>query len=70
MDPPLVSVVMPVFNGDRFVDRAQTLPDWEPLAVDDGSADDSAARLDTLAANPRVRVFRNPVNRGVAAGAM
>jgi glycosyltransferase involved in cell wall biosynthesis len=72
--PPAVSVVMPVYNGARFVGRAvaslraQTRPDWELLAVDDGSADDSAAVLDALAAaDPRVRVFRHPANRGLAA---
>ncbi|MDB5313203.1 MAG: epsH 2 [Gemmataceae bacterium] len=71
---PAVSVVMPVYNGVRFLDRAvasvrrQTFPDWELLAVDDASADASAARLDALAtADPRVRVFRHPANRGPAA---
>ncbi|QJW92568.1 glycosyltransferase family 2 protein [Frigoriglobus tundricola] len=70
---PLVSIVMPVFNGARFLDRAlaslraQTLGDWELLAVDDASTDDSATRLDACARDPRVRVFRHPVNRGQAA---
>ena len=36
--------------------------------MDDASTDDSAARLDALAAtDPRVRVFRHPTNRGQAA---
>ncbi len=71
---PAVSVVMPVYNGARFLARAiaslsaQTFPGWELLAVDDGSADDSAARLETAArADPRVRVFRHPANRGISA---
>jgi FkbM family methyltransferase len=66
---------MPVFNGARFLDRAlaslrtQTFSDWELLAVDDASTDDSAARLDAFAAaDSRVRVFRHAVNRGCAAG--
>jgi FkbM family methyltransferase len=70
----LVSVIMPVFDGARFLDRAfaslcaQTCPDWELLAVDDASTDDSQARLDAFAAfDARVRVFRHPVNRGQAA---
>jgi FkbM family methyltransferase len=73
-DATLVSVIMPVFNGARFIERAfaslraQTCLDWELLAVDDASADDSAARLDAFAASdPRVRVFRHPANRGQAA---
>jgi FkbM family methyltransferase len=72
--PPAVSVVMPVFNGSRFLDRAfaslraQTFADWELLAVDDASTDGSAAVLDGLAApDSRVRVFRHLTNRGQAA---
>jgi glycosyltransferase involved in cell wall biosynthesis len=71
---PVVSVVMPVFNGSRFLTRAveslfaQTFTDWELLAVDDASTDNSAALLESFAAtNPRIRVVRHPVNRGVAA---
>ena len=53
---PAISVVMPVFNGAQFLRRAaaslfaQTFADWELLAVDDGSADESLALLDALAA--------------------
>lgn len=72
--PPAVSVVMPVYNGSRFLDRAlaslrtQTLANWELLAVDDASADDSATKLDGYAAaDSRVRVFRHTANRGQAA---
>ncbi|HEX4612531.1 MAG TPA: FkbM family methyltransferase, partial [Urbifossiella sp.] len=73
-DSPSVSVVTPVFNGTRFIRRAvaslcaQSFSDWELLAVDDGSVDDSPAILaDLAAADPRVRVFRHPANRGVSA---
>ena len=69
-----ISVVTPVFNGLRFLDRAvqslllQTAPEWELLAVDDGSSDGSAERLEWWAArDPRVRVFRHPANRGISA---
>jgi FkbM family methyltransferase len=64
---------MPVYNGARFLDRAldslraQTFADWELLAVDDASADDSATRLAAAAADTRIRVFRHPINRGPAA---
>lgn len=71
---PAVSVIMPVFNGAPFLDRAltslrtQALTDWELVAVDDASRDDSARRLDAFAAaDPRVRVLRHPANRGQAA---
>ncbi len=73
-DSPDISVVMPVYNGERFVRRAvasllaQTITGWELLAVDDASTDPSAAILDEYArADPRVRVIRHEVNRGQAA---
>lgn len=46
----MISVIMPVWNGARFMDRAiasvvaQTRSEWELLIVDDGSSDDSLAR--------------------------
>jgi teichuronic acid biosynthesis glycosyltransferase TuaG len=77
MDPvvsPAVSVVMPVYNAAGWLAhsigslRAQTYRDWELLAVDDGSRDDSLARLRALAAeDPRIRPVAMPANAGVAA---
>ena len=45
---PIVSIVVPVFNGDRFLERAlnsivtQTFDAWEIVLVDDGSTDGTA----------------------------
>ncbi|WP_162136324.1 glycosyltransferase family 2 protein, partial [Zavarzinella formosa] len=71
---PAISIIMPVHNGAGLLGRAvdsivrQTFADWELLAVDDGSTDDSAARLEErAAADHRIRVFRHPVNRGQSA---
>jgi len=71
---PLVSVVMPVFNGADLVGRAleslrrQSLAEWEALAVNDGSTDGTTAVLDKwAAADPRIRVFHHPENRGLSA---
>ena len=67
---PLVSVVIPTFNRADFVVRAvesvlsQDYPSIEVLVVDDGSTDDTAARLDALA-DTRLRVLTQP-NGGVA----
>lgn len=59
---PAVSIVVPCFNGGRFVDdllaclRAQTFRDFELIIVDDGSTDDTPAKLATL--GPDVQVIR------------
>jgi len=77
---PLVSVVLPVWNRERYVEAAarsvlgQTLGDLELIAVDDGSTDASRAILERLAAcDPRLRVVAAPhegqsaaINRGLA----
>lgn len=62
---PAISIVMPVYNGARFLEqalasvRAQTLADWELLVVDDGSRDGSAALVAAAArADGRVRLVR------------
>lgn len=53
---PRVSVLMPVFNAERYVEAAvrsvlgQTFRDFELLVVDDGSTDSSPAILRRLAA--------------------
>jgi glycosyltransferase involved in cell wall biosynthesis len=65
---PLVSVVVPVYNGERFLGEALDsvlAQDYEPLeliVVDDGSTDASA----TVAESHGVRVLKQN-NRGVAA---
>jgi len=71
---PAISVIMPVYNGMRFLQRAiaslqtQTYANWELLAVDDASTDDSADYLTTLATtDARIRVLRHPTNRGQSA---
>ena len=70
---PLVTIVVPCFNYARFLDEcvgsvvAQTYPDWEAVVVDDHSTEgDVAAELDKFA-DARIRLVRNPENRGVAA---
>lgn len=69
--PSTVRVVIPTFNRAASVGRAVTSvldQSYEPLevvVVDDGSTDDTAQVLATLA-DPRLRVLRQP-NAGVAA---
>jgi glycosyltransferase involved in cell wall biosynthesis len=68
----LVSVVMPVYNGERFVSRtlasalAQTYQTIEVVVIDDGSTDRTPFFIEAAAArDKRVRLFRTP-NAGVA----
>jgi glycosyltransferase involved in cell wall biosynthesis len=72
----LLSVVVPVYNEERTVDRLlravleAPLPegiDREVVVVDDASTDATARVLDGLADDARIRVFRQAVNRGKGA---
>ncbi len=56
---PHVSVVLPVFNGERFLKRSiesvlkQTLKDIELIIVNDGSTDNTQAIIDYYARSDR-----------------
>ncbi len=68
---PAVSIVMPCFNAAAHLPasvgsvQAQTLGDWELIAVDDGSTDATLAWLRTQT-DPRIRPL-GQTNRGVSA---
>src|SRR4051794_39230969 len=71
MSNPVISVVMPVYNASRYLHSAvdsvlrQTFSDFELIAVDDGSTDNSKALLEQIAANePRLRIVSRP-NTGI-----
>jgi glycosyltransferase involved in cell wall biosynthesis len=67
---PLVSVIIPVYNGAKFLPAAvdsvlaQSYRNFEIVVVDDGSEDDTPAVAAELA--DKIRYFREP-HRGVAA---
>ena len=70
---PLVTVIMPAYNAERFIEEAimsvvnQTLTDWELLVIDDCSKDASVQIAQKIAAkDSRIQVFENDVNSGVA----
>ncbi|MGZ4398718.1 MAG: glycosyltransferase family 2 protein, partial [Gaiellaceae bacterium] len=70
--PPLVSVVLPVRDGERFVARAvasvlhQSLRELELIVVDDASADATGTILSQIA-DERLAAVRNERPLGVAA---
>jgi GT2 family glycosyltransferase len=70
---PLVSVIMPAYNAAAFIEAAlesalcQTYRHLEIIVVDDGSKDNTAALVETIAKrDSRVCLLRQP-NAGVAA---
>ena len=71
MTAPLVSILVPTYNGERFLKRAlasaldQSLTDIEVVGGDDGSTDSTPEILSAVAAaDPRVRVIRHEENVG------
>jgi glycosyltransferase involved in cell wall biosynthesis len=73
-DPwPLCSVVLPAYNVAPYVEQAvesvlaQTYPNFELIIVDDASSDGTAQILSRYRSHPKVRLYRNPANLGMAA---
>jgi glycosyltransferase involved in cell wall biosynthesis len=72
--PPLISVIMPVYNSKKYLHAAvesifgQTLADFELIAIDDGSTDGSAAILESFQQNDtRLVIQRHTQNQGIPA---
>ena len=71
MAPPLVSIISPTYNQQRYVAQciesalAQSYPHWEQLFVDDGSSDGTREVIARYA-DPRIRLIALP-HRGLAA---
>lgn len=69
---PLISVIIPVYNAERYLRcaldslLAQTLGDWEAICINDGSHDGSAAILDSYAALDNRFVILHTENGGAA----
>jgi glycosyltransferase involved in cell wall biosynthesis len=70
MYPPLVSVNMVVYNGERFITNAiqsiidQTYQNFELVIVEDGSTDDTLNLINAFR-DPRIRLIINETNQGV-----
>ena len=66
---PLVSIIMPAYNCEAFVEQAiasvlhQTYTNWELLVADDGSTDNTKAIIDAVEDN-RVIKTHNETNQG------
>lgn len=66
---PTISIVIPVWNRADTIRRcfdsilSQAFTDFEIIAVDDGSKDDSVAVMNSYD-DPRIRIIRHETNRG------
>jgi len=66
---PFLSIIIPMYNREREIVRAlasctiQLYDDFEVIVVDDASTDQSAAVVSAFA-DPRLRLLRQPENRG------
>ena len=69
--PPIVSVILPAYNVEKYVAEAidsilaQTFSDFELIAVDDGSTDNTLAVLQSFN-DSRLRVIQNKNNKGIS----
>jgi glycosyltransferase involved in cell wall biosynthesis len=70
MNAPLVSIVLPTYNGARFLAEsiqsciAQTFKQWELIIVDDCSTDETPDIIaDYVSRDPRIRAIRHTSNR-------
>jgi glycosyltransferase involved in cell wall biosynthesis len=72
MTNPKVSIVMTVYNGEKYIAEAiesvknQTFSDYELLIIDDGSTDGTAAAVSTFLSDKRIKYFYQ-TNKGVSA---
>jgi glycosyltransferase involved in cell wall biosynthesis len=70
MDLPLISIIMPAFNAERYVGKAvrsvldQSWHHWELIIINDGSTDGTKDVLASFT-DPRIKVFHQP-NAGVS----
>ena len=72
MNDPRISVIMPVYNNERYLSDAiesvlaQSYADFEFLVINDGSSDSSLAIAQSIAKNDsRIRIIENEKNLGI-----
>ena len=73
MIEPRVSIIIPAFNAEEFIERSissvvsQTVTDWELIIVNDGSTDTTAKLIENAASHePRIHCIHQE-NQGLSA---
>ncbi|TDN83468.1 hypothetical protein DET49_12121 [Salegentibacter sp. 24] len=71
MEKPLVSVIMPAYNAEKFIEVAvnsiiaQTYSNWELFIIDDSSSDSTLYKAKNLAKlDSRIKIIQNISNLG------
>ncbi len=70
MSEPILSVIMPVYNAERYVGDAitsilgQTFNNLELVVIDDGSTDNSLTEIQSIK-DDRIKLYKNDKNRGI-----
>lgn len=68
---PLVTVYLTAYNYGKYIETAiksvlkQTFRDWELIIINDGSKDNTEKVIQKYAANPRIKIINNSVNKGL-----
>jgi len=71
-DKPKISVLMPVYNGEQFLDKSiksvleQTFNNFEYIIINDGSTDDSLKVIESYE-DSRIKIINFSKNMGIAA---
>jgi len=70
MNPPLVSIVLPTYNGSRYIRQSiesclgQSFSDFELIIVNDCSTDNTAEIIEEYGKkDPRIRILHNTFNK-------
>lgn len=68
----MVSIIMPSWNTERFIDKSiqsvlkQTYSNWELIIIDDCSADDTDNVVKSYLKDSRIKYYKNNKNVGAA----
>lgn len=69
---PLVSIIMPVYNKELYLNRAlenicnQTFDNWELIVINDGSTDNSKTIIEEYVKRDKRIVAYHQNNKGVS----
>lgn len=70
MNHPIISIIVPVYNGDKYIEKSiesllnNDYDNIEILICDDSSVDRSWGKLQKFKNNPKIKLFKNNQNKG------